>query len=344
MSRVPKERLFVASYGEIALLFVGFSLILFLLYPRDAIRKQVLSESSNYDLTIAYLQNMLKRDPKNEILMLALIKAARKEGNIDLGLKLIETIEKSKNPKLLSEAERLRYMLLKQRYTYESEENKKRTIKEMKRRFEHIYKQVESKEDIVFWYEEAIFLQLREAALQLALDYLVKEPGDVIWLKKAYYLCAALHCSKRSELLDALITYDEKERETWLEEAYRFAIRQKAYRQAETYIKLMKRSKSEMLVKEAKLALALKRYEDAAVIYTKLYKKSADTKWLKMAIDAYLAGGKRAKAVTLAKQYESCYYDDDAMMQWYLRFYLRSDTLEEAVRLSKILLQRNGNE
>ena len=74
MLRADEERLFVATYKEIAIVFISFALILFFLYPKDILKENVLTEESNYDLSVLYLKNMLRHDPQNEVLMLALAK------------------------------------------------------------------------------------------------------------------------------------------------------------------------------------------------------------------------------------------------------------------------------
>ena len=56
MLAVNYEKKYVGTYKEIALMFISFSIVLFFLYPKDMLNKQILSEKSNYDLSILYLK------------------------------------------------------------------------------------------------------------------------------------------------------------------------------------------------------------------------------------------------------------------------------------------------
>ena len=56
MLHVNYEKKYVGTYKEIAIMFISFSVILFFLYPKNMISKQILSEKSNYDLSMLYLE------------------------------------------------------------------------------------------------------------------------------------------------------------------------------------------------------------------------------------------------------------------------------------------------
>ena len=101
MSIAKDERLEVMSYSGILGVFLLFALVLYLLYPKEMLEQNVLKESSNYDLTEIYLENMLRQDPDNTELMIALANTAIESGNIDLATRLLKVLETSKDEAVL---------------------------------------------------------------------------------------------------------------------------------------------------------------------------------------------------------------------------------------------------
>ena len=95
MSRfyVNENRAEIASNKEILFIFAIFTFILYILYPGDMQRKQVLAEKSNYALTTIYLKDMLRLEPKNRDLLFATLRVSLKSGNIDLSKNLISILE-----------------------------------------------------------------------------------------------------------------------------------------------------------------------------------------------------------------------------------------------------------
>lgn len=53
------------SYGEILFLVTLFALVLWLLFPKETLEQKVLREHKNNDLSIVYLENMIKFNPDN---------------------------------------------------------------------------------------------------------------------------------------------------------------------------------------------------------------------------------------------------------------------------------------
>ena len=106
----------VITYIEVFLVFLVFSFILYVLYPKNMLEKQVLAESSNYDLTAIYLENMLRIEAENTVLTLALVKASIKGGKYDLALKMIKILEKDADNTSLQELIGLRFEALKVKY------------------------------------------------------------------------------------------------------------------------------------------------------------------------------------------------------------------------------------
>ena len=118
MSSVNNSKEYVASYKELIITFLVFCIILFMLYPKDLIKEQILAENSNYDLSMLYLKNMLKNDPSNESLMLLLASQSLRSGKKDLAYKLLELLHNSKDKTVRYKAFRESYILAKEDYFY----------------------------------------------------------------------------------------------------------------------------------------------------------------------------------------------------------------------------------
>jgi len=56
-----EKRFYVVRYYELIFLVAVFATILVLLYPKELIRTQVLNEGKNLDLSIVYLNYLIKQ-------------------------------------------------------------------------------------------------------------------------------------------------------------------------------------------------------------------------------------------------------------------------------------------
>lgn len=170
MFNVDKDELYVATYKEIFVIFTSFCIILFLLYPKDMLEKNVLKETTNYDLSILYLQNMLKQDPTNENLMFKLAQKSIQAGKRDLALRLLQILYNSNIYK--KEAYKLSYLITKQDYF----DTKKITIKQKLSKLlntiitKNLYKKNEK--ELLKYYKETIFLKQINNGIKLSKELL----------------------------------------------------------------------------------------------------------------------------------------------------------------------------
>ena len=148
MSIVDSEhsRNYVVTYKELIFTFSVFVVILFVLYPKDLLKEQILSEKSNYDLSMLYLKNLLEHEPENESLMLILAEQSLRSGKRDLSLRLLNLLLKSKNTEYRHKATLLSYELKKDNYYYFKDADKQAQAKEELRRVEAIYEIVAKEE------------------------------------------------------------------------------------------------------------------------------------------------------------------------------------------------------
>lgn len=344
MSNVNNKRLYVFSYPEVLGIFMMFSVVLYLLFYENKLEEQVMKESSNYDLTVAYLENMLKQDPKNEELLLALAKAVQKSGNVDLSSKLLNTLSNSKNQLLLQEVEALQYY----QYKYNIQNYSKDIQKEQSAKMKIILQNFSNKtftdiSDVKQWYEEAIWMDNYESAYMLTQKATKLKPNDIYWLKNNYYIASKLDKDKEAtKALERLLILDSKNKEEWLIELYYRAVENKDFKWAESLVIQLEKISPKWKLNHASLLLRMGNFAKAADIYESLIKDEENKKIKKVllmkAIESLQFGNMMPQAVTLAKKYEKSYIDDREMMKKFLKLYMSADDLEAASSLSLELL------
>lgn len=345
MSSVKNKPLHVVTYTEVVGIFLGFAIVLVLLYPGRELEERVFAERSNYDLTAAYLENMLRHDTNDEALVRALISTAIRSGKPDLALKVFEVLEKSSTPALKKEVAQVRYTVEKERYLNADKSYKPQLHKELVETFEKIdLRHMTHPDDIRHWYEEARWLGKQEDAFMLALKGMRSATHDLFWPKQVYYLGKQLgKKDQAAEALEILLARDAAHKEQWLQAAFDDAITAKRYDEAKRYLEAMEKRIPQWYEAAARLALAMKDYKGASksYIYLSRHAKTPEDQklWFKKAVDALQYGNLMKDAVALAKEYEARYIDDRSMVKWFLKLYLAADDLEAGAKLSKKLLE-----
>jgi len=349
MSSVDKKRLDVVTYPEVIGLFITFLAVLYLLYPKAMFEKQVLAESSNYDLTATYLENMLRLDPSNKTLMLALAKTAQKSGKKDLALRLLDVLLKEKNMAMTGEVLELKYRLLRSDYPYVIPQKQA----EIKEKLDHLLDEimildVKNIADKKYWYAEMLWHQKYEQALKLVKGTLEREPKSLFWMKQCYTVALKLKQNKMvQQCLESLLKTDKKEHEYWLVQAYYFALQSHNQQKVQQFLDELKHYSKKWTQEEAKLALQNGFYLQASDIYLKLSKGAEEEqerkKWFLEALSALQQGNFMKEAVVLVKEFEKVYLNDPEMIKIFLKLYLAAEDLESAAELSKVLLEIRGS-
>ncbi len=348
MLSVNKARLSVITYPEIIGLFITFIAILYLLYPKEMLEKQVLSESSNYDLTTAYLENMLRLDPSNKTLMLVLAKTAQKSGKNDLALRLLELLIKDKDAVMTSEVLQLKYRLLKSDYQHLTDKKQQKIKIQLAKLLQKIgILNMINISDREYWYQELIWSENYVKAFDLIQNVLKKNPHDIFWMKQCYTIALKLDRKDESEAcLDRLLHDDNEQHEYWLAQAYSFARQNHNDKKAKVLLEELKKYSQKWTEEEAKLALQTGVYQQASDIYLQLSEnakeQSKQKEWLLLALSSLQQGNLMEEAVTLAKRFEIHYINDSEMMEIWLKLYLSAGDLKSASQLSKILLEKGG--
>ena len=349
MHTARNNKPYVATYKEIIIGFIAFSIIFILLYPKEMLQDQVISENANYDLSILYLQNMLKHDPKNEKLMLALATQSIKANKKDLGYKILQLLKNSKNRYTRRKAYTLSYKIAKQNYFYLKKRHAYRklqqTYKELWQIFniiikEHFY----TKQNIKKLYTEAIFLHDYKNQYILLHSILKTEPKNKQYLQDAYYLAYKLKkYNDALKYLNILSKFDTEKKRKWDNEKYYLITKIYSFSRAERY--LQKEAKQSMYWEQRLIDFYLyhKKYKKASRIYMQLFKQSSNflqkrKLWLH-AINSLRAGNYTKKALKLAYTYENYFLKDEKSRIYLLKLYIALGDLQQAKDLSKKILK-----
>ena len=271
MSGVHEQRPVVISYSEIIGLFVTFTLLLYLLNPKEMLEKQVLAESRNYDLTALYLKNMLQQDPSNTTLMLALAKTAYKSGNYDLALQLLGVVRSAKGFVDTAETLQLNYHILKSLYPYQNSKKQQETKATLARVLQQIMSKVDNKMSKRDWYQEALWLGETKEAYRIIHEALHREPNALYWLKQCYDV--GIQLNKKDDVkscLDRVIQSNIKDKEEWLAKAYYLVQNETNSSEADTLLKQLETYSPKWSLERAKLALKNHHYQEASRIYLNL--------------------------------------------------------------------------
>ena len=349
MQFVNNEKVYVASYKEIVIGFLTFALILFVLYPKDLILEQILQEKSNYDLSVLYLKNMLRNDPHNEKLILTLAQKSIKSQNRDLALRLLELLKKSPHTEVQKQAYILSYELLKQNYFFLQEKQDKEGMQKLRKELEDVFLMILNKhfyntKDISMLYQEAMFLQSKEAQYFLLKQQLQSKPNDTKMLRDAYYLALSMKKSDDAfSYLEKLEKLDTKQLKKW-EDAHYFLLTQTySYKKLEEY--LLQRAQHSRYWQERLIQfyLAHKKYKKASAYYMQLFYKTKkyakrEELWLK-AIKTLQAGDLLDDAVQLGSKYEDYFIHSKKARMSLLKLYISANKLKQANALSQKILR-----
>lgn len=334
------KRIEVVSYLEAALVFCIFAFILYVLYPKDMLEKQVLSESKNYDLTAIYLENMLRLEPENKTLTIALIESSIKSGKFDLALKMIDILEAGSFDILAETLISYRFEALKTKY-FSSNEKKfqQETISELHTLLNEV---IEDKhympETLEYWYKGAREFSINKQALFFLFKLLEAEETS-LWLKECFYLSADIKDTKMQEsCLKRLRQIDASHYNEWTQTAYYLAVEAGEIDQAIALLKDMASKSVKWRIELAKFYVELKYYKKGSSEYMVLHKISRSAsdkkKYLLKALESLQYGALMDEAAALARKYEALYYRDKEMSGAFIKLYLAGNKLEDAKRVS----------
>lgn len=339
-----KKRELVVTNLEIFLLFFSFLGILFLLYPKDSLQKQVLAEKSNFDLTAIYLQNLMKLNPKDRELILVMAKTLYQQKKYDLAINLLEILNENPDKKIAQDAILLHIQINNTRLEEEKNELVSKKIKDENSKLLKFisYSKHRDKNTCKTLYHAALTSGDKESALRFnknILDF-AKEKERVKWFKNYHYLASELNeIQEDIYALKVLVKEDKNESKMWLN----------------TLIPLLdKDANLEKLAKEleldkatlANLYISKNRGTKAIFIYKQLYEDEKNLKnkkeiFIKI-IDMYRAKNNSKSAAKFAKVYENLYIKDSKITSKLLKLYLEAERSDFAKNLSLKIIKQKG--
>jgi len=351
MSSANYKRRYVATYREIILVSIIFIVILFVLHPKDMLVEQILSEKSNYDLSMLYLRNMLKHDPTNESLMLALAKQSLQTGKKDLSYKLLGLLNESKNKEIKAEATILRFKLAKDDYFYIESKNQKTRLEQQYKKLQGLLKEIVSQHlykegDVLDLRKEALFLKDIQSNYALLRILIKRDSENIDYIRDAFYLANSLGRFKEAlYYINRLIFLDKKNSAKWNEAKYFLYLDKNSYEKSEAYIKSQAKKSKFWDKKLLSFYLYNKKYKKLSNKYMMDFKNTTNFNkkmelWLK-AINALRAGNYLKEAVSLGYKYENYFFNSKKARVELLRLYISSNDLVKAKKLSKKILKQS---
>ncbi len=343
------DKAYVATYKELIFIFVVFIAILVVLNPKDLIKEQVLSEKSNYDLSILYLKNILEQEPENEEIMLLLAEQSLSNGDKDLSIRLLGLLLQSKNKLIRTKVTFLSYDLLKDDYYYLENKDETELLKMKDRLKELLLKIIDDnvyeEEDIRKWYDEAVFLDYDFAKYVFIKQLLAKDTQNVELIKIAYYLAVEFkNVNDTTDYIHRLAQYDIENSDKWKRDEYYTLIMQKQYERAEVLLLVYSETSLEWKIRLAEFYLMRAKYKKASKIYIDLFNASSDyiekKNYFFKAARALQGGNLLKETAALARSYESYYAKDREVRNFLLKIYMATGYLDYAFILSKQILDK----
>jgi len=349
MQFANNEKVYVATYKEIVIGFIAFALILFVLYPKNLILEQILKEKSNYDLSVLYLKNMLRNDPKNEKLILILAQKSIKSQKRDLALRLLELLKKSPHKKVQEQAYLLSYKLLKQNYFFLQNKQNGKGIQKLRKELATVFLTILNKgfytnKNLSMLYKEAMFLNSKEAQYLLLTKRLQLDPHNIKMLSDAYYLAVAMKKYKDAlNYLEKLSALDAKHAKKYKDANYFLLMQVYSYKELEQYLLQKARNSQYWQKRLIEFYLEHKKYKKASAYYMQLFIKSSNfiekrRLWMQ-AINTLRAGQHTKEALKLASQYETYFFRDTKSRIYLLKLYMALGNVQKAKELSKKRLE-----
>ncbi|MBN2895816.1 MAG: hypothetical protein JXK05_08025 [Campylobacterales bacterium] len=340
MSSAPK-RYEVATYGETLLIGGIFLFILIVLYPKSILQEQVLSESRNYDLTMAYLRNMIKLEPQNDELLVRMAKLSIDRGKLDLGNELLVLLRQSDAPMLIEQRRLLEYRLLKaEKGLHVTLERQNEIDVQMRAKMSEALQAGVNDPDLAkVWYEEASALEEAHAALGFLRPLIaLREPQ---WLERCVYLAGSLGVYETQlECVEALLLVDEARSNEWMRARYHVALAAEHKELALQSALALAQSEPRYFDEAATLYASIGNFKAASDLMLERYERTGEATFLLRAIEWLRAGERIDAMVALIQRHEERHLNDPSVINAMMRIYLAAQRLSEARLLAEKVLRR----
>ncbi len=224
----------ILSLREIIGVIVVFSLVLYLIFPKDNIDKIIEGKSKNRNLSINYLESMLLYYPDSFRIKRILIENYEHTGDLQKALNLThELLKKTKEKERLKKLYRAEYFLLKKLYFKKDNDS---LLKEVKDKLYNYFEFTKGERDYTFFFAESMQLDFKKLKY-VSLQGFLKERPELInydFEKDAFRQALALGYRDDAYVyLLHLVEYTEFE-ESLYEYALGMLLEHKNYKQART--------------------------------------------------------------------------------------------------------------
>lgn len=349
MYGVDKEtEVTVVTNKELLFLVAIFIFILTQLYPKNILQTIIEDDHSNYELTMVYLNDLLKHNPNDTMLELIYLKKKMQVRDINISLPLAKKLMHAKKEYVRDGATLLAFQAnMIQYFQLKNHKKKKQLYPTIQKLFSIIYTKKLYDTNASKWYSNASFVKNNPAKYYFVKEFLKEEPENVTLLKNAYFLAVQFSDKKNAHnYLQKLLLYDTKNPQQWVMAKYYILIRYKKYHEAQ--LTLEKNAHKALKIKKtlAQFYLMRSMYIHASKTYLELADKVKKQKehdlYIKKAIQALQAGNLLTRASDLANKYEMQYIKNVAMRQFILKIYLSAGKLNLADQYAKKILHQKG--
>jgi hypothetical protein len=207
----------ILSIREIVGIIIIFSLVLYLVFPKDNIDEILEGKGTNTNLSINYLESMLLYYPDSVKLKMILIRNYERAGENKKALALAKKLLLEVNePKILKELYKIEYLLTKDLYFKSKDKTLLPIIKEkLYNYFGYVYN--ESRDiDYMFFFGESTQMDFPDLKYLTLIRLMKQKPelADYTFTKQAFVLALALGENEDAYIhLLNLLKFDEIERE-----------------------------------------------------------------------------------------------------------------------------------
>jgi hypothetical protein len=333
----------VIKLSEIIAIVLLFVTILVGLYPKDKLENQVLSEQSNYDLTAIYLQNLIRMEPKNSNLMIAMIKTSIERENFDLSYSLLDVLKNDTSFEVQKES---LFLSLKIRYGQLMNEKDVQKQNKFKNEIHNILETIltnnlHTKDNDQLLYNAAVAIGDKKSAFNF-IRSIVSEDSNLSnrskWLKNCHYLSVEVNDDDQNYICVKELLKIEDDKKVWIEVLSKL-------RQF-TKEDIDKISKSSMLEKKDQLSFYFSAglYDDYISQYSLYFDGLTNHKEKKESlsnlIKKFQAADRGIDIVEIVKKHEAVFLNDRKMANKLLKFYMGTAKIDYAKSFSLQLLKQ----
>ncbi len=222
----------ILSFKEIIGIVIVFSLMLYLLFPKDNIDEIIEQKGKNTNLSINYLESMLLYYPDNIKLQMILLNNYTSANKREKAFALInKLLSQTDDKEVLTEVLKTEYILLKERY-FKKKDKKLRA--EIKDKLYKYFEFTKGNRDYMFFLTEASQMDFRKLKY-ISLKGLIQQKPEIVDYnleKELYYLALSLGYKKEAtNYLLKLTTYSNVDRD-FKDNALSIMLQDKKYKEA----------------------------------------------------------------------------------------------------------------